>query len=154
MDALYQSHVISWNLTKKCNLRCEHCYISAGRITREEAQDELSTEECLAVVDDICEVNPSALLILTGGEPLLRKDVFEIAGYASERGLWPVVGTNGVLVTHVLAERMIDAGIRGMALSLDALDAATHDRFRMVEGAWQNTGELSLIHISEPTRPY
>ena len=153
MDALYQSHVISWNLTKKCNLRCEHCYISAGRISRAEAQDELSTDECLAVVDGICEVNPSALLILTGGEPLLRKDVFEIATYASGRGLWPVVGTNGVLVTHELAERMIEAGIRGMALSLDALDPATHDRFRMVEGAWKNTVEGTRV-LTEVGLPY
>jgi radical SAM protein with 4Fe4S-binding SPASM domain len=156
MDAstgAWQSHVISWNLTKKCNLRCEHCYISAGRITREEAQDELSTEECLAVIDGICEVNPSALLILTGGEPLLRKDVFEIASYANEKGLWPVVGTNGVLITPELAERMIDSGIRGMALSLDALDPAVHDRFRAVEGAWQNTVDGSRV-LTEAGLPY
>lgn len=145
MSLSYRSHVISWNLTKKCNLRCEHCYISAGRITREEAQGELSTDECLAVIDGICEVNPEALLILTGGEPLLRKDVFEIAAYASERGLWPVVGTNGVLITQDLIERMFAAGIKGVSLSLDALDAATHDRFRGVEGAFDNTVDGSKL---------
>ena len=69
-EDMYRSHVISWNLTQKCNLRCEHCYISAGRITRADAQGELTTEEALAVVDQLCEVNPEALLILTGGEPL------------------------------------------------------------------------------------
>lgn len=136
---MFRSHVISWNLTKKCNLRCEHCYIAAGRISKAEARGELSTEECFAVVDQICEVNPEALLILTGGEPLLRKDVFEIASYADERGLWVVVGTNGVLITEELCERMTAAGIKGVSLSLDALDPETHDHFRGVQGAWDNT---------------
>lgn len=144
-DGVFRSHVISWNLTKRCNLRCEHCYISAGRVTRDEALGELSTEECLQVIDGICEVNPEALLILTGGEPLLRKDVFEIASYASGKGLWPVVGTNGVFVSEPLCERMGEAGIRGVALSLDALDAETHDAFRMVEGAFDNTVEGSRV---------
>jgi len=142
---MYRSHVVSWNLTQKCNLRCEHCYISAGRITRADAQGELSTDEALAVVDQLCEVNPEALLILTGGEPLLRKDVFEIASYATSKGLWPVVGTNGVLITETLCERMIESGIRGVALSLDSLDSATHDRFRRVQGAFDNTVEGSQI---------
>ncbi|MEE9132175.1 MAG: radical SAM protein [Gemmatimonadota bacterium] len=142
---MFRSHVISWNLTKKCNLRCEHCYISAGRISKAEAQDELSTEECFRVIDQICEVNPEALLILTGGEPLLRKDVFEIASHADSKGLWVVVGTNGVLVTEELCRRVIDAGIRGVALSLDSLDPATHDLFRGVQGAWDNTVNGSKV---------
>lgn len=142
---MFRSHVISWNLTKKCNLRCEHCYIAAGRISKEEARDELSTEECFGVIDQLCEVNSEALLILTGGEPLLRKDVFQIAAYAGERGLWVVVGTNGVLVTEELCGRMIDAGIKGLSLSLDSLDPLTHDRFRGVEGAWNNTIEGSAV---------
>ena len=130
----FQSHVVSWNLTKKCNLRCEHCYIEAGVIERDEALDELSTEECFDVIDQLAVVNPEALLILTGGEPLLRRDVFAIAERASEKGLWPVVGTNGVFITEELCERLIDAGIRGVSLSLDALDAETHDGFRGVQG--------------------
>jgi radical SAM protein with 4Fe4S-binding SPASM domain len=142
---MFRSHVISWNLTKKCNLRCEHCYIAAGRISKQEARDELSTEECFAVIDQLCEVNPEALLILTGGEPLLRKDVFQIAAYAGERGLWVVVGTNGVLVTEELCSRIIDAGIKGVSLSLDSLDPLAHDRFRGVEGAWNNTIEGSAV---------
>jgi radical SAM protein with 4Fe4S-binding SPASM domain len=150
---MFRSHVISWNLTKKCNLRCEHCYISAGRITKGEAQGELSTEECLRVVDQICEVNSEALLILTGGEPLLRKDVFEIAGYANEKGLWVVVGTNGVLVSEDLCRRMIEAGIRGVALSLDSLDPATHDLFRGVQGAWENTVSGSKV-LNEAGLPF
>lgn len=142
---MFRSHVISWNLTKKCNLRCEHCYIAAGRISKQEARDELSTEECFGVIDQLCEVNSEALLILTGGEPLLRKDVFQIAAYAGERGLWVVVGTNGVLVTEELCGRISDAGIKGLSLSLDSLDPLTHDRFRGVEGAWNNTIEGSAV---------
>lgn len=136
---MFRSHVISWNLTRRCNLRCEHCYISAGKVSRDEAKGELSTEECLQVIDQLCEVNPEALLILTGGEPLLRPDVFEIARYAADKGLWPVVGTNGVKISERLCERMIGAGIKGVSLSLDALDAETHDRFRGVRGAYDNT---------------
>ena len=152
MNDIYQSQVVSWNLTKKCNLRCEHCYISAGRIGREEAAEELSTDECLDVVDQLCEVNPEALLILTGGEPLLRKDVFEIAAYASSKGLWPVVGTNGVLLTEDLVERMFDAGIRGVSLSLDGLDEAVHDGFRGIQGAFRNTvdGSRLLARLGMP----
>jgi radical SAM protein with 4Fe4S-binding SPASM domain len=150
---MFRSHVISWNLTKKCNLRCEHCYISAGRITKAEASGELSTEECLQVVDQICEVNAEALLILTGGEPLLRKDVFEIATYAGSKGLWVVVGTNGVLIDEDLCARIIGAGIKGVALSLDSLDAATHDLFRGVEGAWDNTVNGSRV-LKEAGLPF
>ncbi|MHC4094018.1 MAG: radical SAM protein, partial [Planctomycetota bacterium] len=142
---MFRSHVISWNLTKKCNLRCEHCYISAGRISKTEARDELSTDECLSVIDQICDVNPEALLILTGGEPLLRKDVFEIASYAGAKGLWVVVGTNGVLITEELCGRMLDAGIKGVALSLDSLDPETHDSFRGIQGAWDNTVNGSKV---------
>ncbi len=142
---MFRSHIISWNLTKKCNLRCEHCYISAGRISKAESQDELSTEECFRVVDQICAVNPEALLILTGGEPLLRKDVFEIAAYANDKGLWVVVGSNGVFVTEELCQRIIESGIKGMALSLDSLDPAVHDLFRGVQGAWDNTVNGSKV---------
>ena len=142
---MFRSYVISWNITKKCNLRCEHCYISAGRISKAEAQDELTTDECFRVIDQLAEVNPEALLILTGGEPLMRKDVFELAGYATTKGLWVVVGTNGVFITEELCRRMIDAGIKGVSLSLDSLDPETHDRFRGVEGAWQNTVNGSRV---------
>lgn len=150
---MFRSHVISWNLTKKCNLRCEHCYISAGRISKAEARDELSTEECFRVIDQICEVNAEALLILTGGEPLLRKDVFEIASYADSQGLWVVVGTNGVFITEELCRRMIGAGIRGVSLSLDSLDPATHDLFRGVQGAWDNTVSGSKV-LREAELPF
>jgi radical SAM protein with 4Fe4S-binding SPASM domain len=83
--------------------------------------------------------------ILTGGEPLLRRDILEIVQRAAERGLWVVVGTNGVRITDNLARCLAEAGARGLSLSLDALDADRHDRFRKVRGAWRNTVEGAEI---------
>jgi len=141
----YRSHVISWNLTQRCNLKCEHCYIEGGPLQKAMLAGELDTEQCLAVIDQICEVNPQALLIFTGGEPLLRPDIFELVGYAAKKGLWCVMGTNGVLITERLTQRMIEVGIKGVSLSLDALDPAVHDAFRKVKGAWKNTVNGSRI---------
>jgi AdoMet-dependent heme synthase len=102
-------------------------------------RSELNTEECFQVIDEIAAFAPECLTILTGGEPLLRRDILEIIRRAAERQLWVVVGTNGVSITENLAKRLADAGVRGLSLSLDALDADRHDRFRNVRGAWQNT---------------
>ncbi len=85
------------------------------------------------------------MTILTGGEPLLRRDILEIVRRAAERGLWVVVGTNGVRITENLAQRLAEAGARGLSLSLDALDPDRHDRFRKVRGAWRNTVEGAEI---------
>ncbi|HEV8200998.1 MAG TPA: radical SAM protein, partial [Candidatus Polarisedimenticolia bacterium] len=137
-------YVVSWNLTYRCNLACEHCYLDAGPnplVRTEEFSDrsELSTEDCFRVVDEIAAFAPECLTILTGGEPLLRRDILPIVRRCAERGLWPVVGTNGVKVTANVARLLKEAGGRGVALSLDALAAERHDRFRAVRGAWQNT---------------
>ena len=85
------------------------------------------------------------MTILTGGEPLLRRDILEIIRRAAERELWVVVGTNGVKITENVAKRLAEAGARGLSLSLDALDPDRHDRFRRVRGAWQNTVEGAEI---------
>ena len=143
-------YVISWNLTYRCNLACEHCYLDAGGtplVGTENFADrsELGTEECFRVIDEIATFAPECLTILTGGEPLLRRDILEIVRRAAERGLWVVVGTNGVSITENLARRLADAGARGLSLSLDALDPERHDRFRNVRGAWRNTVEGAEI---------
>jgi radical SAM protein with 4Fe4S-binding SPASM domain len=137
-------YVISWNLTYRCNLACEHCYLDAGgtpQVGTENFADrsELGTEECFDVIDEIAAFAPECLTILTGGEPLLRRDILEIVRRAAERGLWVVVGTNGVRISENVAQRLAEAGARGLSLSLDALDPERHDRFRNVRGAWQNT---------------
>jgi radical SAM protein with 4Fe4S-binding SPASM domain len=143
-------YVISWNLTYRCNLACEHCYLDAGGtplVGTENFADrsELGTEECFRVIDEIAAFAPECLTILTGGEPLLRRDILEIVRRAAERGLWVVVGTNGVSITENVARRLADAGARGLSLSLDALDPDRHDRFRKVRGAWRNTVEGAEI---------
>jgi radical SAM protein with 4Fe4S-binding SPASM domain len=143
-------YVISWNLTYRCNLACEHCYLDAGGTPLVHAESfadrsELGTEECFRVIDDIAAFAPECLTILTGGEPLLRRDILEIVRRAAERGLWVVVGTNGVRITENVARRLAEAGARGLSLSLDALDSDRHDRFRRVRGAWQNTVEGAEI---------
>ena len=143
-------YVISWNLTYRCNLACEHCYLDAGGTPLVQTENfadrrELDTEDCFRVIDDIAAFAPECLTILTGGEPLLRRDILEIVRRAAGRGLWVVVGTNGVRVTANLAARLAEAGARGLSLSLDALDADRHDRFRMVRGAWRNTVEGAEI---------
>ena len=143
-------YVVSWNLTYRCNLACEHCYLDAGgapQVGTENFADrsELGTEECFRVIDEIAAFAPECLTILTGGEPLLRRDILEIVRRASERELWVVVGTNGVSITENLARRLAEAGARGLSLSLDALDPDRHDRFRKVRGAWRNTVEGAEI---------
>ncbi len=152
--ALFRPYVVSWNLTYRCNLACEHCYLDAGGkpkglpILEDEAfsdRSELGTQECYKVIDDIVEMAPEAMTILTGGEPLLRTDILDIIRRASERKLWVVVGTNGVLISESLAATLAEAGVRGMALSLDALDAERHDHFRRVRGAFGNTVTGSKI---------
>ena len=143
-------YVISWNLTYRCNLACEHCYLDAGGaplVNTENFADrsELGTEECFRVIDEIAAFAPECVTILTGGEPLLRRDILEIVRRAAERGLWVVVGTNGVRITENLARRLAEAGARGLSLSLDALDPDRHDHFRRVRGAWRNTVEGAEI---------
>jgi radical SAM protein with 4Fe4S-binding SPASM domain len=143
-------YVVSWNLTYRCNLACEHCYLDAGfrpAVASEAFADrsELDTEQCKRVVDQLVDFAPEALTILTGGEPLLRRDILDIVRYAAERELWVVVGTNGVKVTESLAGVLKEAGVRGLALSLDALEPEVHDSFRRVRGAWRNTVEGARI---------
>jgi AdoMet-dependent heme synthase len=145
-------YVISWNLTYRCNLACEHCYLDAGGtplVGTENFADrsELGTQECFKVIDEIADFAPECVTILTGGEPLLRRDILEIVRRAAERGLWVVVGTNGVRITENVAKRLAEAGARGLSLSLDALDPDRHDGFRKVRGAWQNTVDgAEILH--------
>jgi radical SAM protein with 4Fe4S-binding SPASM domain len=133
----YVPHVVAWNLTRRCNLECAHCYIAAG--PHESATSELATPECLRIVDELLAVNPAPLVILSGGEPLLRDDLAEIAAYASQRGATVVVGTNGTLLTDERIAALQDAGVRGVAVSIDSLRPAYHDNFRHGKGSLADT---------------
>jgi radical SAM protein with 4Fe4S-binding SPASM domain len=149
MAAFARPYVVSWNLTYRCNLACEHCYLDAGpakvKTPAFTDRSELSTEQCYRVIDEIAAFAPECVTILTGGEPLLRRDIVEIVRYGVAKGLWAVVGTNGVKITENLARILAAEGVRGLALSLDALDPQRHDAFRRVRGAWQNTVEGAKI---------
>jgi len=139
-------HVVAWNLTKRCNLRCSHCYISAGPF--ETAESELTTAECHRVIDELLAVNPSPMLILSGGEPLVRDDLEEIASHASGRGATVVVGTNGTTLTEPRVAMLKRAGVSGVAVSVDSLDAETHDHFRGGAHALERTKE-ALARLRE-----
>ena len=130
----YTAYSVSWNLTQRCNLECAHCYMSAfaGADTR----GELTTAECRRVIDEIATVNPNVFLILTGGEPLLRRDIWDIAAYAAEKRFTTVLGTNGVLLREAEARLMRERGVLGASISLDSTDAAKHDAFRHLPHAW------------------
>ena len=138
-------HVVAWNLTKRCNLECAHCYIAAG--PRESAAGELETRECLDIVDQLLAVNPAPMLILSGGEPLLRHDLTEIAHYASANGATVVVGTNGTLLTDERIAALTQAGVRGMAVSVDSLRPSYHDNFRHGRGALADV-QAALARLS------
>jgi len=126
--------LISWNLTKRCNLRCPHCYMEAG----DRAEDELTTAECMALLDEMQALG-TEMLILTGGEPLLRRDIYDIARSASDRGMWVVMGTNGVLVNDHVARKMVECGIKGVGISIDSIDPEKHDGFRGGPNAWAHS---------------
>jgi radical SAM protein with 4Fe4S-binding SPASM domain len=130
----YKPSLVSWNLTKRCNLRCPHCYMEAE--PQAAAENELTTAECLRLVDEMKSLG-TEMIILTGGEPLLRKDIYEIAHHASTQGIWVVMGTNGVLVTDRVAQKMVECGVRGVAISLDSLEPQKHNSFRGGPNAWE-----------------
>ncbi len=130
-------HVVAWNLTRRCNLACAHCYIAAG--SWHAAEEELTTDDCYRIVDEILAVNPSPMLILSGGEPLLRDDLEPIAARASARGATVVVGTNGTRLTDSRIASLMNADVRGVAVSIDSLDPVYHDRFRHGSGALSDT---------------
>jgi AdoMet-dependent heme synthase len=129
----YVPHVVAWNLTRRCNLECAHCYIAAG--PEESATGELDTAACRAIVDQLVAVNPAPLLILSGGEPLLRDDLPELARYATTRGATVVVGTNGTLLDAARIAALGAAGVRGVAVSVDSLRPHYHDNFRHGRGS-------------------
>lgn len=127
--------LVVWNYTRFCNLRCEHCYENAGPNVKE---DELTTEEAKRIIDKFEDAGVVAIAF-SGGEPLLRKDIFEVAGYAKSRGFYTTVATNGTTITQDLAKKMKD--IFGyVEISLDGFEKA-HDKFRGVPGSWRRTCE-------------
>ncbi len=125
--------MIAWEVTRSCNLSCIHCRASSEYGPYE---GELSTVQCLKLIDDIASFS-KPVIILTGGEPLMREDIFEIASYIDAKGLRVVLATNGTLVNDELAVKMFASGIKRVSVSIDGLDAESHDAFRRVPGAFE-----------------
>jgi len=124
--------LVAWEITRNCNLSCVHCRASA---TKGPYTGELDTAACLQLLDQIAETgNP--IVILTGGEPLLKPDIFEIAKYGTDKGLRMVMAPNGTLITETSAKQMADAGIKRISISLDGSEKEIHDKFRGVDGAF------------------
>jgi Fe-coproporphyrin III synthase len=126
--------VVVWNVTRRCNLKCIHCYSSSQNV---QYSDELTTQEGKRLIDDLAAFG-SPVLLLSGGEPLLRQDLPELAKYAVDKGLRVVISTNGTLITKDLARVYSDIGLSYIGVSLDGL-REVHDLFRGVRGAFDKT---------------
>jgi radical SAM protein with 4Fe4S-binding SPASM domain len=124
--------LVFWELTKGCNLRCIHCRASATELS---SPNDLSTQAARDIIDQIAEVS-SPILVLSGGEPLFRSDIFQLARYGTDKGLRVALATNGTLVTKQVAKKIVDSGVKRVAISLDGSDALTHDTFRGIPGAF------------------
>lgn len=128
--------VVFWNLTDRCNLACKHCYSRSdpGR----DILGELSTHEAISLIDDLSGMGVP-LILFSGGEPLLRPDILDLADYAIKRGIKVALSTNGTLITPDTARRIRESGIEYVGISLDGAMAATHDRFRNSPGAFERS---------------
>jgi radical SAM protein with 4Fe4S-binding SPASM domain len=131
--AEFKPRLVFWEVTKGCNLRCIHCRATATELS---SPTDLPTRKALDIIDQIASVaNP--ILVLSGGEPLYRSDIFQLARYASDQGLRVALATNGTLVTREVARMIADSGVKRVSISLDGADAATHDTFRGIPGAFE-----------------
>jgi 12,18-didecarboxysiroheme deacetylase len=124
--------VVVWNVTRQCNLKCVHCYAHAKD---KSFDDELTFEEGKSLIDDLAGFGVPVLLF-SGGEPLVRKDLPDLAAYAVEKGMRAVISTNGTLITKKMARTLKEIGLSYVGISLDGMEAI-NDRFRGVPGSYQ-----------------
>ncbi len=127
---------IAWEITRRCNLRCVHCRSSSEMEIK--GHPDFSTSEAFRMLDDIAGY-AKPVVVLSGGEPLVREDVFDIARYGNDKGLRMCLATNGTLVTDEVCEKIKSSGIRIVSMSLDGSTAAVHDNFRNEKGAFEGT---------------
>jgi AdoMet-dependent heme synthase len=129
----FKPRLIFWEVTKGCNLRCIHCRATATELS---SPTDLPTSRALDIIDQIAAFS-NPILVLSGGEPLYRSDIFQLAAYAKDKGLRVALATNGTLVTKEVARMISDSGVKRVSISLDGADAATHDSFRGIPGAFE-----------------
>lgn len=128
--------VVVWNITRRCNLKCAHCYAHADDIPFD---NELSTEDGKNLIDDLSRFGVPVLLF-SGGEPLIRKDLPELAAYAVEKGMRAVISTNGTLISQKIARTLKNIGLSYVGISIDGMEEI-NDRFRGVQGAFRKALE-------------
>lgn len=126
---------LAWETTGRCNLNCIHCRCDAGM---ESGEGDFTIEEARALIDDIASY-AKPVIVLSGGEPLMRKDLFEIAAYGTKKGLRMCIATNGTLINDRVCEQMKETEIKMVSLSLDGSTAEIHDDFRKQKGAFTGT---------------
>ncbi len=145
---VHHKPVVVWNTTQKCNLKCVHCY---ARSDRKNYSEELTTEQGKKLITNLAEFGVPVLLF-SGGEPLMRKDLFELAEHAKDLGLRTVLSTNGTLINKDTAQKLKQTGFSYIGISLDGLEE-TNDKFREQKGAFQNTiqGMRNCISIGVRT---
>jgi radical SAM protein with 4Fe4S-binding SPASM domain len=132
-DGPHLPRLIFWEVTKGCNLRCLQCRASATELA---SPKDLPTAQCKEIIDQIAAF-ASPILVLSGGEPLYRSDIFQLAAHASGKGLRAALATNGTLVTKDIAQKIVDSGIQRVSISLDGSNAETHDIFRGIPGSFE-----------------
>jgi len=147
-DVKSNKPIVVWNMTNRCNLKCLHCYAEAKMHT---AEGELTTEEAKKFIDDVADYG-APVLLFSGGEPFMREDLFELAEYASSKGLRPVISTNGTLITEEKARRAKEVGIMYIGVSLDGLKDV-NDHFRGVDGAFDRAieGMKNCLKVGQKT---
>jgi AdoMet-dependent heme synthase len=126
--------LVFWETTAACNLVCSHC--RRTEVADRVSHDELSTAEAEKLIDDLAGWGRT-ILVLSGGEPLLRPDILPLAGYASQKGLMVALATNGTLIDQGLAGRIRESGVDRVSISLDGADESTHDAFRRLPGSFR-----------------
>ncbi len=130
-----QLRLVAWEITRRCNLNCVHCRAASERGSY---PGELDTEKCIEILGQIRSVG-TPIVILTGGEPLLREDLFDLAEHGTRMGLRMVMATNGSLLSPGIIEKMKSSGIMRVSVSIDGANEHQHDRFRMVDGAFSRS---------------
>ena len=128
--------VVVWNMTRRCNLKCMHCYSASADM---EYPDELTTDEGKTLIDDLAAFG-APVILFSGGEPLMRRNLLELAQYAADKGMRAVISTNGTLITKDIAAQLRKINLSYVGVSLDGLEK-THDRFRGAKGAFAKAME-------------
>jgi heme b synthase len=132
-----QLRMVFWETTAACNLRCAHCRVETGE---DASRAEMTFDQACSLLNDIASFS-TPVIVLSGGEPLVRRDIIDIARFGSDLGLRMALATNGTLVTPEIARDVKTAGVVQSSVSLDGADAAVHDAFRRVPGAFDSAIE-------------